>query len=440
MKKRNKPAKVSHTRRGPLPVSQGEVSFATSAAVDRSPRSIFSVVIAPGLLAILISAGAIKTIPIVSAISIDLTTLFVFLVVAAMVVSGMQLGLPNGRILVFLAWPVLLLPAINSPTNDYATTKITLLATISLLLGISPFFLLRNSAQVRSFLISLCGVSIFTGIAAFMQSPIDAGRLVTSGGNTIDTGRIIGLGALILLLHALSTQGRPRWRFVSLCIGILLLLATISTGSRGPLFAILFALTIALFFARYFRKFRVRAIIVAGAVFTFATFLIVNSDSTGFERIEQSLIGSDGDSSTGRFQLWQAAVETIVDSPLGVGWGGFSELSFSEYPHNVLLEILLEAGWLTGSAVIALLFITFLKGVKESGSFLSMVIFSIYSFALINAMFSSDINGNRLLIVATVTIWVLHMRKPSIRSFGGRAYPSRGPGVPQLDRLLRDHL
>src|SRR3546814_9812835 len=71
-------------------------------------------------------------------------------------------------------------------------------------------------------------------------------------------------------------------------------------------------------------------------------------------RLTNLLAGEFGNSESSRLAIWHQTIDVIATSPLGVGWGKLTEhvqVVHAEgnlllHPHNIILEIAVEAGWL----------------------------------------------------------------------------------------------
>lgn len=92
-----------------------------------------------------------------------------------------------------------------------------------------------------------------------------------------------------------------------------------------------------------------------------------------FDRLGDSYAGQSVDFSSGRFALWEMAIDMFKDNPfLGVGWGGFgdhgSELEHLNNVHNCLLQLMCETG-LIGTIMICLPMFVIIKKILKLGNF-----------------------------------------------------------------------
>lgn len=242
-------------------------------------------------------------------------------------------------------------------------------------------------------------------------------RLKTLGLNPIWTARHAGLGIVVLLgLHAM---GRLR-AVVSIPALVLLGWVFLRTGSRGPLVAL--GVTLFYWVLTTPRTRRspglTRALWAGVSVAVFGAIVMVQRTAGLFAagRRVSNLV---------RERLLEVSVDALSGVSLrGLGTGGFPSLfrlpDDRYYPHNILLEVLLEGG-LIGMA----LFLLFLAVVLarwwrwgrrlhaqgESGAAgdpaLHRTVGAVLLFALINAQFSGDICANEWVWVAAgmVVAW-----------------------------------
>ena len=136
-----------------------------------------------------------------------------------------------------------------------------------------------------------------------------------------------------------------------------------------------------------------------------------------------SFLAGEYDESVGvRAFFWEVAARHIALSPGGIGWGGFlgipsvapfAVLDARLYPHNVLIEIALEAGWLPAVMIASFVLASVVTSMRSARTAGAAALFSLLLFTLINSLLSGDINDNRLLWVMLVFPWVV--RTPGVR-------------------------
>src|SRR3546814_5348539 len=80
-------------------------------------------------------------------------------------------------------------------------------------------------------------------------------------------------------------------------------------------------------------------------------------------RLTNLLAGECGNSESSRLTILHQTIDVIATSPLGVGWSKLTEhvqVVHAEgnlllHPHNIILEIAVEAGWLAAAAFVILI-------------------------------------------------------------------------------------
>lgn len=326
---------------------------------------------------------------------VSLALIFAYLVVNAGR-AGRQLRYPMLVLLTFLSF----LPGfLITPLNSYGETKF-LAIIIAFLLVVAPSAFRSVTQNIGLSLKAILFLSVGTSsFLLVLGEPDVAGRLTLWSLNPIGIGRVVGVGVVIsaALLVTKWKLIKPFWLLlvpaVIVCLG-----ATVQTGSRGPLLAILVSIVSVLLVSGVATSFIQRlAVVIFLAV---GTMLLYSSSILDSTRITSS-------DASGRDLLFSAAFDAIRSNPVGIGWGNFylEGPNFSRvdeytlYPHNILLEVGAEGGWFALLSFIVLLLFSLrnlLVG-AQAGNYVAVVVLSILVFTLVNALLSSDIVGNRLL-------------------------------------------
>lgn len=358
----------------------------------------------------LIFSGSLKTNGLVPALPVDLSVALAALVVAFSAASVISFGAPHRNVyFIPVLWVVLLLSLIPyAGDSDYIATKTINLLTITLVIALAPFFVLRNERQRWWFLVGIVAVALLTVAGALLIPAADSARFLPEGSNPIDFGRTVGSGALVLIFAALSRAQMHRTiRILALVVGAILLVGMLAAGSRGPSFGVLVALFAVFIAAPEFRRQRTRGMVVTGVLIAAGAWWLATNGQGGFERITESLVGGGGDVTSGRESLWATATRLIEENPLGVGLGGFSQVGHSPYPHNLVLEIFAEFGWLTGVLLVALAAVSLIRLARRATTPILAIMFGLAVLAVVAAIFSSDFNGNRLMWVTLAFAWTI---------------------------------
>jgi len=240
-----------------------------------------------------------------------------------------------------------------------------------------------------------------------------AGAATAFGSDHIALGRACGLGLLIIIVFLLPMESK-RWVRFGLCIiAALQLWALLISISLGSIIALIISLI--LFFvlsARSFLHIKIeRRAFKLFVLFLFAVIITASASHEIFPNLEKRTqnVLTGGDLSTNaRLHLYQAAFDQWTESPIwGVGTGHFSDpvvlADIKAYPHNIILELAAETGLFGVLVFITMVGFAFSKGIiyiytkKGLVRIMSRFLLVACCFALMNAMISYDINGNRIL-------------------------------------------
>lgn len=363
-------------------------------------------------LALLVVSGQFKSHPALQWLEIDLTILAAALVAVFMFVSAVADGSPTKyTLLPFALWTALIPTIATAYPSQYGNTKVITLFTVTLLLAISPFFLLRKPEQRRAFLYGIVAAGTISAVDALTggaQQPELLGRISAEGADTIGTARLAMAGAIALVVIAISPGTRKRVRIITLSWGGVLAVVALMTGSRGPVLAAALSILVAVALAPAFKKYRMRAlggVVVMGAV---ALFFVAREGNAGYARILAFLSGETDGSTGARQILWDAAWGGIRQSATGYGWGSFAALGgANSYPHNLLLEVAFEAGVIAAVVVGLVLTFALIVSMRRATDWIGVAFFALLVFSVFNAMVSSDINGSRLLVVVLFATWAV---------------------------------
>lgn len=377
----------------------------------RPPRHSLALAVGPVFVVVLAFAGQIKAHPLLIWLPVDMTLLAAVAVVVLCVISRAQLGPANGWVWLPLALWVVFLPAVSlSPLDDRATTKVVTLFTVTFLLALAPFYLLRTPEQRRVFLWAVVVVAVFAAVWALLVEPTYASdytnRLLLEGTDTIGTARIAMAGAVVLVVFAVGRSHRAVFRLVLVAGAAVMAFLAFSTGSRGPVLAGGVALLLVVIIAPMFSRYRGRAIVALLAVGAIAVWVAAANAGDGFTRVLALLLGENDSSTSSRTYLWGLASSDAAAKPLGAGWGSWSASHGRHtYPHNLPLELAVEAGWLVALAVVCVLGASIVRAARQAVDTTSTAMLGLLIFAALNAMVSSDINGSRLLWAVMFAAW-----------------------------------
>ncbi|MGI6611108.1 MAG: glycosyltransferase [Limnochordia bacterium] len=288
--------------------------------------------------------------------------------------------------------------------TPYSVWKVSRLFTLTLLAGVAPFVLFRSDEDVYRLLHALWLVALAMALSsafAYFTGRGSGSRIVASGVDTTALGRAAGMAMLWLLSQRLD--GRGHWALF--CVtGALLMMVLLGTAAKGPILAAAVSTGLVAWL-------RVREkpgeMIRIGALFVLLglLFLVARGyvDDSALRRVGQLLQGRLTGSELERLSAYEQSWAFVKNHPLGLGWGGFAryvnlwEGLDRQYPHNVVLEVLLEGGWLAGAAFVILILLSLRRVYTMSHAFEARALLPLLLFFLLNALVSGDVNDNRML-------------------------------------------
>jgi O-antigen ligase len=397
-----------------------------------NPEKFISVGWPAIVFALYLSAGQFKGDPRLNWIPADITLLFAVLTFL-LLFATFALWKPtiNGAILWVLAlYFAFVMSGLNTEWTPYASEKFNRFITLTLLSSVTPFVLFKNWDEIRKLFnaIIIIGVLItIDALSIFVQNMghwTAESRLTATASNTIELGRYAGMVGIYVILRA--AQRSAFIFFLSVVALIVIIGVMLGSGSRGPILGVIIALSTAFFiFHRGDAKVVVRILFLVAAVVVFLSMATAVLPARSVQRIEMFFSSdgfaqsSDNSSVILRENALRVAIENINDHPMGIGVGGFERITRTHsremvYPHNIILEILMENGWITGLFFIALMLITLHRSASTAlteKTVEAQVVFSLIIFFFINALVSGDLNDNRFLFaLISITLAAYHGR------------------------------
>lgn len=381
-------------------------------------------------------------------------TLFSFLAsvfAGIAILSRQKWTVPKSGLLVSglaILWTALL-PAslLWSPGVLYAQQKALYVSTLSLwsLLG-TALIIARSPLRIQRFLWCLVIVSCWAALeASLIILRSSTSRFVWElGGSYLSVGRLLGTGLIATFSYAFLLRAKPILRLLSigafLWFGTLLLIV----GARGPLLGAAISTVLPLAMSirlnrasiRIPRWYPIVLVLIAVLVVGAGLYALKLDDlPTTLYRL-QRLTGPDiGSSALARLHYYSAAYALWAQAPFaGHGVGSWPILMGMDdrraYPHNIILELLVELG------IMGALPFLIIAGISALNAFsqwsvtrhpLPIVAIMWFTFAVFNAMVSGDLHSNRIVFA---TIGLASMRLPISWRMGG---PFKGvENVPPL--------
>ncbi len=296
-----------------------------------------------------------------------------------------------------------------SPGEEYGSMKTLLFAADNLVFFMGALFVGSRRSDLRLFLLLILAVTAGGALMLLFEFASGSARAVV--------GERFSLGAqeypiylarssadgLIIATYTILTASSAKVRLWAIAVFPVLVIAMIAAGSRGPVLAFLFALIvlIALTAAAGRARRRLTQVATGLLVATVIVPTVVPSSAVG-RALSAILGGANGLSTNGRAELWSQAITLFGQHPLlGIGTGGFSALNTELYPHNILLEVAAELGFvglmvLLGFLVTALTrLIALWRTAPDDQKLNAAVLIALFLAALINAFFSGAIKDNQ---------------------------------------------
>lgn len=311
---------------------------------------------------------------------------------------------------------------VGSDRSTYGMNKIITFILFMLFCAACSVILERERFAISVFriLFWLSAIaSVFVMFAADLSSTGE--RVSIFGLNPIGIARVSGIATVVGVGLILARRYRNSGELLVLAFGSVAgLAATTVTGSRGPFIAVFLTLFVLVLIANRVGRFGLMQI---GLMLIAAVGALVWLFASG--RGATGRLTSGGD--TGRSVFFGDALDVGFKSPIGIGWGdlpgvltGYSNSDGILYPHNIVIEIFVEGG------VVALLgfFVLAVTALRTSAvsafdkqNHMSPLVFAFLIFTLINAQFSSDIVGNRVMwfaIALSLYIGKHHRREDAV--------------------------
>lgn len=385
-------------------------------------------VLNPAALIILLYAGSVKESPVFAWMPIDLTFVAMALVTVLTTFQVLRHGLPAGAGLLGILVLAFAIPILWTSTSEYSERKILFLFTITLPSALAAAVMVSNQWRViwllRWFVLGSLGISLLIQIAP--SSDELYGRLALEGSNSIAVGRAAGAGLVALGLLVLV---RRVPKLIVFAVAPILVAIMFGSGSRGPLLAVGIAALVVAATRPGMRKVKTTAVALAALGFAF-WYGLGQANETAAERIMLLFSDQRGASVEERVLLFSRAFSSVVTRPIGLGWGDLAPELFpvGRYPHNILLEVFGEAGWLPGIIFVGVVAVAFGRALRLRWETPGVAVLGLLAFWLVNALVSGDVNDSRAFF-ACLGIG-LSLRLKSVERLGHARRQSSGLSIP----------
>ena len=269
-----------------------------------------------------------------------------------------------------------------------------------------------NSKEIKFFfkvILYFIVVLSFLGLLVVVSSNE---RLSVLGGGPIVFARWMNVGIIIIFF----LQKRLSFKFIFLMLFFLIL--SLAAGSRGPILSLI--VTALLYCVLNFKKLFLPIIVLLISI----GFIITTTQfNTSFLNVGKTkrLITKDSRSKNARLVFIYRSFDLIKVYPLGVGLGNWQtyankfdakHLLKHQYPHNLILEIFVELGLVTGIlfliVLIKLIFLSYNRMQKyntQQNTFFPLL-FYLQFYLILNSFFSGSLVDSRLLFVIMAMILI----------------------------------
>ena len=346
---------------------------------------------------------------------LDLTILFALLVIwfcFHAVVRDPSLLRVKARemLLILMLFATFAFGLFQMPGSSYSSQKVAGIYTFALIASAAPFFIVRSSRERRAFLNAILLFGTLMGIQTLVliTGGSGTGRLSPFGDVPIWSGRLAGAALIVSFSRFVSRQ--MTIIAITLIAGILGV-ALAASGSRGPLLALALALLGVAVYASREQAATRRRVVISIMLLLMVTGTIVSLVVPNSRLAAYTFDGGFADADRVRLDLNKAAIEGLINNPLGTGWGSFvhtlgrfnsealerNQIGDNVYPHNLYLEVSLEAGWLAGLAFVTLVLTALHRAFRANPSGDNIALLALLLYYMTNAAFSGDINSNRYL-------------------------------------------
>jgi len=353
-------------------------------------------------------------------IPVDPTVLLAGLLVLGVLIRALRRGfiavLPDRRTALgfCLLAGVMLLSYLVTRSGDYGRDKLLRFALLTGLAAFAPFAVVRTREELRCF----AGTVVALGMLMPLAGTVTGEGLRAFGATHIATGRTVGFGLLAVLYLLLDRPRTTSMRVALVAAAGILGLGLLYSGSRGSMVALVASLAgfgLVSFGLKKGRRWALAGLAAVAVLLAVVSVAVPAATELMNHRLSQVLTDTQTvGAALGRLQRAEDAIGLFRSSPLlGVGIGGFDmargfgDAARGDYAHNILLEVACELGL----AGLAALFVLIWTGLSSSvGAMrrshgrqefaLVTMLFLTMAYFLVNALFSGDLNDNRLLFAA----------------------------------------
>lgn len=237
--------------------------------------------------------------------------------------------------------------ATDHPNEIYLHRKIFDIIILLIVLPIiSAYSLRREFVELFwGWIIVLGSILMVLGLAALVAGNTTFGgyRLAVLGGGPNVYGRIMVLTAIAIGYQLISAR---RWLAFRSALLATALALSVAAGSRGVLLALMGTATVAVL-SHWKQLLRLRAVkyILAFTLVSLIPLILIGRELFPIIEYRYLFLTFDEGYTSGRDMIFRLAIDQFLANPVfGAGLAGFSYVSYLNYPHNLILEILTGFG------------------------------------------------------------------------------------------------
>lgn len=355
------------------------------------------------IIVLFLTAGLYKQDPrINSLVPVDVTVVLGGLLALTLLARVRRVYVPPQALLLaplFLAagWGIL------SPANAYGADKALRFCTLTLLVTVASIVVIDSPRRLQRFLFGLALLGFIVSVDALRNQETQWGRLTASGSNPIPLGRIGAMAFAFAWIRFHFARHQVERLSMIAVLGFAAI-CTLASGTRGPVLSTVVSLML-ISIVTYSAHRRMPIALGPLVVCAVLAAILVNLSSgpeLPLQRFELLVSENKGASILIRGYMFVTAWNLTLANPLGVGVGGFDRYAPLElhYPHNLLLEVGSELGWIPLFSLVVLLtwsVIVVVRILRREYAWHTLFLSLVFMSALMNAMVSGDLNDNRVL-------------------------------------------
>jgi len=300
----------------------------------------------------------------------------------------------------FFSWWILSL-AIVSPSIINTQYYLGLLIVLTMAPFLGAFFSKDISIILRANVI----IGIFLIILSFLTGQVLSTTLrwsISTNVSPLSIAYSSGIAALCAVGLVLEKKINI---IVAICVGLGSLYIIFSSGSRGPLIALVLSLVLLILLSNTRENIPTRALIIIvfllGGWEIFRRFLSQYVSGRFFDLVYLTTSFSMNVESLSRIEIWQRSISLWLDHPwIGNGVGYYALIDPERRSsHNFLLEVLVEMGIIGLLLFLTFLFALVINAIKaatrrKKWDHHGAILVSLLGFVLVKLFFSSQIKAD----------------------------------------------